>query len=157
MKKIYVLYRINKPQCEPMRRPHNLTSNPNATYAARVRVCARAYACVFACANVCVRAHTCACVRSRTCVFVRALMCACACAYVCACIVYVRACVYGCVRTCVHVLCLCMCVCVRERVCVRTWCVHAHVKGVKTPFLLVSFFHLERGSASQAICQPWGP
>jgi len=58
-------------------------------------------------------------------------VCVCARAYACACVVYVRACVYGCVRTCVRALCTCVCmrapvhVCVRVCVCV---CARARVR-----------------------------
>jgi hypothetical protein len=86
----------------------------------------------------------------------------CACAYVCACVVYVCACVYGCVRTCACVVYLYVYMCVHAYVCAcgyvfaHRWCVHAHVKELKTPFLLVSFLP-KRGPAPQAVCPPWGP
>jgi len=68
-------------------------------------------------------------------------------------VVYVHVCV-RCIIVRVHV-------CARVRVCayVRACgyvCVHVHVKGLKTPFLLVSFLP-KRGPASQAVCPPWGP
>ena len=50
--------------------------------------------------------------------------------YVCACVVY---------------LCVCVYVCACEYL-----CAHAHVKGLKTPFLLVSFL-LKRGPASSCL------
>jgi len=67
--------------------------------------------------------------------------------YVCACVVYLCMCICVCTRT---------CVCVQVRVCAHTWCVRAHVKGLKAPFILVSFLP-KRGSVSQADCPPWGP
>ena len=74
----------------------------------RVRVCAR----VRVRAHVCMRALTCVfvCVRARMCVCVRARTS---------------------VRACITYLCVCVCAC-------GYVCVHAHVKGLKTPFLLVS-------------------
>ena len=129
---------IDKPQCELMRGPHNLMIYPNASYA-------RAFgplSCTCTC--VCVGAHV--RVRARTCVYEGARMCVHA---LCTCM-HVYTVVYVCV--CVR------CVLVRAGQCVRahTWCVHAHVKGLKTPFLLVSFLP-KRGPASQAVCPPWGP
>jgi len=89
----------------------------------------RAYARAFnplscTCTRMGVHAHVC-CMRVRACV----------CVYVCTCVVYVRACVYGCVRTCVCALCTCacvwvracVCVCVRVRVCV-CMCVYVFVR-----------------------------
>jgi hypothetical protein len=60
--------------------------------------------------------------------------------------------VYVCVHRIVYVrVCVC-CVLVRMCVCARvSVCVHAHVKGLKTPFLLVTFFP-KRGPDSQAVC-----
>jgi hypothetical protein len=48
-------------------------------------------------------------------------------------------------------LCVCVFVCVCANVCAFGYvCVHAHVKGLKAPFLLVSFLP-KRGPASQAV------
>ena len=109
-----------------------------------IRVCVR---CVIVCVFVCMCVHVCACASAHACAYVRA----CACAYV-----YVHA--YVC--ACVMYLCVCMCVrtCVRAstRVRARTWCVHAHVKGLKMPFLLVSFLP-KREPASYAVCTPCMP
>jgi hypothetical protein len=92
-----------------MQGAHNLIIYPNAAYA-------RAFGPV-------------SCTRTRVCKRL--------CTYVC-----VRVCVcVRCVRTCVHALCTCARVCVRVRVHVRARmfvCMHAHVKGLKVPFLLVS-------------------
>ena len=98
-------------------------------HARRVRACACMRVCAYV--HVCVHARTCVCVRART----------------CACFVYVHACVYGCVRICVRALCTCVCVCVYVCACGYV-CVHANVKGLKTPFLLVSFLP-KRGPASK--------
>jgi hypothetical protein len=64
-------------------------------------------------------------------------------------IVYVRVCVrYVLVRVC---LCVCMCVCAYVYACGYV-CVHAHVKGLKTPFLLVSFLPPQDRASLQAVC-----
>jgi hypothetical protein len=88
-------------------------------------VCVRAHVCVFVCI-VYVRACVCVCIRL--------------CAYVCACVMYL--CVYVCV--CPYV-CAYVCAC-------RYVCVHAHVKGLKTPFLLVSFLPPQDRASLQAVC-----
>jgi hypothetical protein len=106
------------------------------------------------CVCVCVRVGVCVCMRVRVWMrCVRACMCIRVCTYVCACVVYLCMCM--CVRAYVRV---CLRACVRAGSCLRahTLCVHAHVKGLKAPFLLVLFLP-KRGSASQAICPPWGP
>ena len=167
---------INKPQCGLMQEPHNLIIYPNETYARAfgplsctcTRVCACVHVRVCACMPMCVYAHVCMHAHVRVCACVRACQCVCVYIHVCEC--FVRVCV--CIRLCTYVfasfvfLCVCMyvrayvCVraCVREGTCVcaRTWCVHAHLKGLMTPFLLVSFLS-KRGPASQASCPPWGP
>jgi hypothetical protein len=79
---------IDKPQSELMRGPHNLTIYPNATSA-------RTFGPL-----------SCTCTRMHMRVHVRA------------CVVFVRACIYGCVRTCVCIGYLCVCMCVRTYVCV---------------------------------------
>ena len=130
--------------------------------------CNAAYARVFGPLScTCTHMHVCVRVHVHACAYVR----------VCACV-----CVYGCVRTCVRAFCNCSCVCVypctcgrartcacvHVRTCVRACvvylcmcvyayvCVHVHVKGFKTPFLLVSFLP-NRGLVSQAFCLPRGP
>jgi hypothetical protein len=131
-----------------MRGAHKLIIYPKAAYARAFDPQSCTYMRICVCTHVCER--ICACVRIRACV--------CVCAKVCPCFVYVRACVYGCVCTCLHALCtcacVCVCVCVGTRTCVRAGtyvCVHVHVKELKAPFLLVSFLP-KRGPASQAVC-----
>jgi hypothetical protein len=131
---------------------HNLIIYPNADYAKAFGPLSCMY---MLWTHVCAR--TCACVRMCVC-----KRCVCACAYVCACVVYTRVCtvvyvralctyvrVYTVVYVRLCVLCICACVCAYV-------CVHTHVKGLKTPFLLVSFL-LKRETASQAVCPRGGP
>jgi len=80
---------------------------------------------MYACGYACARVHMCAFMH----------VCVCVCAYMCTCTVY-------------YVL-VCVCVCVRAYLCVCGYvCVHAHVTGLKTSFLLVSFLP-KRGPASK--------
>jgi len=140
---------------------------------ARMCVCVCVYVCVCACvcecaragvcasAYVCVRAHVCVCVRTCVCVrFVCVYVCVrvrvCAGTHVC---VQVHVCMHVCVHACTSVRALwtyvCACVlvwlCVCVRVCVCLWvCVCAHMKGLKTPFILVSFLS-KRASLSSCL------
>ena len=146
---------LNKIPMRAMQGAHNLIIYPNAAYARAFGplscTCTRMHA------RTCVRAsaYVCVCVRARP--YVRAL---CTCVrvytvmYVCVsvrCVLVHMCCVYVCARA-------CTCVRVRVRVCVcaRAYvCMHAHVKGLKTPFLLVSFS--PREGQPPKLCPPWGP
>jgi len=121
---------------------------------------------VCACMRVFTVVYVRVCVR---CVLVRVCMSVCACAYVCVCVrvrvralctcvrVYTVVYIHVCVRCVLVRVCLCARTCVHARTCVFACgyvCVRAHVKGLKAPFLLVSFLP-KRGPASQAVCPPW--
>jgi len=99
---------------------------------AHVRAYVCVHACVCTCEYVCVRASMCVCVRASMCVCTCVCVRLCACAYVCVQCVHVCECIRLC--TCVRMYTVVYIrVCVRVRLCTRTWCVHAHVKGLKTP------------------------